>query len=402
MPKASPHVVPHITQPSATWSPVASSVTPTDGGEHIDPLATIVHSVLGAHGTRSTRHKDTTKGKASRSLGDLSDHGTGIVRTTGSLLQVPNSAQTDAQSPKPPPHPSRTPSALRSTNLPTTATISENTAELSSEGILYPHALSSEGGVVGWDHTVRPGHELTLGNGAHTTVVSVRKDKGTTVVVYDGTTTLAMSDASTAHSKDVTSNTHGLVSLNSRSQYVVDGQTLTPSSPITLTGNEGPVTFRMLMSSSSTFIAIGSTTTIPLIDDTSSAMPLAFTKASNGEFVLHGTTLASGKPITIGRGSDQTTLRMTTMGGIPAVVVDGATTKLLGHSSMAGSAGSSFTGSLPPIITNASTPLLGLTSTSVQSVTISTRRSSASRNVSWLPGWAALLLPLLCLLPQVH
>jgi hypothetical protein len=54
-----------------------------------------------------------------------------------------------------------------------------------------------------------------------------------------------------------------------QSEYVVNGRTFAPGLPITLTGDNGPVTFQLLTSASSTFVALGTTTTIPLIPETS-------------------------------------------------------------------------------------------------------------------------------------
>ena len=113
---------------------------------------------------------------------------------------------------------------------------------------------------------------------------------------------------------------------NSKSSYIVGGQTFAPGSPITLGGESSVVTYRMLTSSSQTFIAVGTTTTVPLDDKASSSPISAFIEASRGNFVLHGTTLQSGESVTIGSRSLKSTLRMTTGRDPPELVVDASVT----------------------------------------------------------------------------
>lgn len=94
----------------------------------------------------------------------------------------------------------------------------------------------------------------------------------------------------------------------------------------------------MVTTGTQTYIAVGTSTTIRLADadakDETTSDRLAgleFTRASDGNFVLHGTTLVPGRAITVGSGSSTTTLRITTVQNTPAVIVDGTLTRKLGH-----------------------------------------------------------------------
>jgi hypothetical protein len=127
------------------------------------------------------------------------------------------------------------------------------------------------------------------------------------------------------------------ITVNSTSQYVVNGQTFAPNSPITLPGKEGPVTYHMLTSNSRTYVAIGTSSPVLLAGakekttSTDDGLDLKFTRAPNGNFVLHGTTLVPGEPVTIGHGLSKTTLGVTTVNSTPAIVLGGSITELLGH-----------------------------------------------------------------------
>ncbi len=403
-----PGSTPHLDGPMVTWSPTSTSLGPEDPKETMAPLVTVVDSALGAHTSQHTGagppSSETlaiaSKSSRTRTYSDPAKPTMQSEQTTASASHTSTSTIEERHGTDlPVPDLQDTTSAAAATEpsseeptgpQPKTGVASETPA---------PYPLSSGGVVVG-HHTVRVGEEQTFGSGASATLISVLKHGESTFVVYDHNSTAPAGSARKGGSSHFTSAADDIVSMNSRSQYVVDGQTLAPSSPITLTGNAGPVTFRMLTSSSRTFVAIGSTTTIPLFEASSSAVPLAFTKASDGNFVLHGTTLASGKPVTVGEGIDRTTLRMTTVSGAPAVVVDGTTTKLLGHAPVASSAGQSVSGSLPPVITHASAPPVGPASTSDRRVTTSaTSTSGATRGASRLSAWSALMLILLGFVP---
>ena len=210
----------------------------------------------------------------------------------------------------------------------------------------HTRAIILSSGVLVDGVTLRPGRIETIGSVGPPTPVSMLEDGGSTFLVYGQTSTELVKGSEAVDHPTPT------VSLNSKSQFVVNGQTLAPGTPITLDGEDGPVTFRMLTTSSHTFIAIGTSETVPLGGTTSiqSDAALAFTQASDGNFVLHGTTLASGKPVTIGTGSFQTTLRMTTVNSTPAIILDGSLTELLGHATQPETSSSSIETSLPAII----------------------------------------------------
>ena len=161
----------------------------------------------------------------------------------------------------------------------------------------------------------------------------------------------------------------------------MDGHTFGAGTRLTLNVQRGPVTFQMLTTGSQTYIAIGTSTTIAVtgVDqkDKSSIRSLAaleFTRAPDGDFVLDGTTLTSGRPVTVGSGTSKTTLQITTVQHTPAVIIDGTLTRKLGHDEA-----SSFgvpSASLPAVTTP---PLPPMATQSVPDQTSSTATSGGVR-----------------------
>ncbi|KAK3719010.1 hypothetical protein LTR37_004573 [Vermiconidia calcicola] len=177
---------------------------------------------------------------------------------------------------------------------------------------------------------------------------------------------------------------------NSKSSYIVGGQTFAPGSPITLGGESSVVTYRMLTSSSQTFIAVGTTTTVPLDDKASSSPISAFIEASRGNFVLHGATLQSGESVTIGSSSSKSTLRMTTGRNPPELVVDESVTIPLEPAATCNNSSLPAKTSLPAII-RASTSRDSVPSPSSLSSNTSTKTSS-SGGVDSMPAFCLCVL----------
>ena len=187
--------------------------------------------------------------------------------------------------------------------------------------------------------TLVPDQIQTIGSGDTATTVSLLEQSGSTFVVYDGTSIERVRDSERTQQQSASQG--GLeLSTNSGGQYVVNGQTFAPSSPITLSKEGGPVTYRMFISDSMTYVAIGTSTTVALAEGkpthaTSNVYTeFEFTRASNGDFVLHGTSLSPGEPITVGIGASKTTLRIITISSTPAIVIDGSHTRFLGHNTV--------------------------------------------------------------------
>lgn len=197
--------------------------------------------------------------------------------------------------------------------------------------------------VVVQGETFTLGAVRTVGSGASVTTISLLQQSGSTYALYGHTATILITSpavktrTATAPRSRSSIVPQPTISRNSRSQFVVDGQTLAPGLPITLHEEGSPETFRMLTSSSHTYVAIGTSTTIMLADNPAtvasdeSIATLHFLQALDGNFVLHGTTLVSGYPVTIGSGSAKTTLRLTTISSKPAVVLDETVTEQLGR-----------------------------------------------------------------------
>lgn len=113
--------------------------------------------------------------------------------------------------------------------------------------------------------------------------------------------------------------------------------------------------YHMYTQGSLTLLALGTTRTLNLFTMPASAASsgqisssdagLAFTQASNGNFVLRGTTLLPGDPVTIGTGTERTTLAITSIQSVPAIVIDGTATQKLTHPPIPSTSATS----LPPI-----------------------------------------------------
>lgn len=173
----------------------------------------------------------------------------------------------------------------------------------------------------------------------------------------------------------------------------MNGRTFLPGMDLTLTRKGSPITFQMFTTGTQTYIAIGTSTTVALADGDRNGdstvelpAPLEFTRASNGDFVLNGTTLTSGRPVTLGSGASKTTLEITTMQRTPAVIIDGTLTRKLGHHEA-----SSFgvpSASLPAVTTPAGPPK---TTPSVPAKTSSTVTSNCTRFDGFRPRCALML-----------
>ena len=204
--------------------------------------------------------------------------------------------------------------------------------------------------------TLSLGETMTLGSGSSGTTISLIEHRGSTFVAYGSTSTTPIRQIQGAEPiRHASSLTQSTISQDYRDSWIVNGETFAPGSVITLGGERDPKTFSMLTSIGHTFIAIGTSTTIPFGTKSSANPPLDFTRASNGNFVLSGTTLKPGKPITIGSAGAETTLKVTLLNSTPAILLDGTATDLLGVATLSSDiAPSSATGL--PVITQALTP----------------------------------------------
>ena len=370
-PSASPCLTASLHAAKATWTALAA--TSTDSADPENGLASIIDSGL--------KGKTLQPGLSHKTATDPVEHDPVVVSHPLSRGHDANLHSTiNAGSSR-----TRTAHSSASHSEATTISRSENQAKTTTSGKVRgtqavhepTPAMSAQAAAIAGSHS-RPGAIARVSDASDTTLVDegtymyslsepmasgISEDRvsslehnGRTFANHKGPSTIFAQTSSIAN-PGKTSETFArpAISLDSKSHFIVDGKTLAPSLPITLQGKDGPVTFRMLTLSSSTYIAIDSSQPVPLAGDpetrTSShvMVALAFTQASDGNFVLNGTTLASGQPITLGTGDMRTTLRMTTVSSTPAVVLDGTTTELLGYQSSPSLPLSSITSPFPSI-----------------------------------------------------
>lgn len=218
---------------------------------------------------------------------------------------------------------------------------------------LRPQPLVSEDGVSVLGETLTLNDVLTVGNGPTKTTLSLEVQNGNTVLLYGTSAAALVLDLYPEHFEG-----HTLYHL-SGGEYVVGSQTLVPGTAITVGGGDEKVTYSMGTSGGDTWLAAGTSTRrvfhpAPTTSSSVDFDDLAFTQASNGDFVLHGTTLEPGEPITIGSGQDRTTLAITSLQSLPAIVIDGTMTAQLSHAPVR--ANSSISLSWSSMTAAASTP----------------------------------------------
>ena len=127
-------------------------------------------------------------------------------------------------------------------------------------------SIESGGNIVLGGHTLNSHSVQTIGSGSEATTVSIATDDGSTYMILGTSATFLIPP--TTHGP-LARPTHGInpvISEIGPGTFVVDGQTLALHSPITVTENGSPVTVRILTSNGETYIALGTTTTIPFGD----------------------------------------------------------------------------------------------------------------------------------------
>lgn len=240
------------------------------------------------------------------------------------------------------------------------------------------------------------GKESSLGRAT----TGVETEKTNSAALRSSSLQTPISGHADTTSSEGTSTTVGSldISTDSQGQYIINGLTFAPGIPLTMTRDGGPVTFEMLTTGTQTYIAVGMSTTIRLDGanqqnrvSTDHLSALAFTRASDGIFVLHGTTLVPGSPVTIGSGISKTTLEITTIHHTPAVVVDGTLTQRLGYDepSRVGIASASPADVTTPPLPSVSAP----TQTSRES-TVSSGAGFATARYARCQNWSILALSL--------
>lgn len=260
--------------------------------------------------------------------------------------------------------------------------------------LLDPTPLSNGDGVVVGDQTLSTGQAITFGDGKSKTTLSLQTQASGETLLAFGTSDLLVIDPTGVLVPGPISDLHQLPSGG----YAIGASTLSPGDVLTATEAEDRVTYSMVTRGSTTLFALGTTRTLGMLPlstqaTQASGTELAFSQASNGNFVLNGTTLVPGKPVTIGSGSARTTLAVTSVQSMPVLVIDGLTTERLAHLPIS-------TSSALPKITHAPTsaPSPSSSPAAVASEPVSTRaESTGSMARAWLSlvALAALLVAVL-------
>lgn len=221
---------------------------------------------------------------------------------------------------------------------------------------LRPQPLVDQNGVSVESRTLTLGQALTLGDGPSKTTLSLEVQESRTLLRYGTSAVALVPPGAPSHADEFGG--HTVYQLSS-SVYVVESQTLKPGSAVTIGHGQSAVIYRIIASAGHTWLAAGTSTTGPMRESeapTSSVDlgDLAFTRAPDGNFALDGTTLVSGKTVTVGSGKDKTTLAITSLQSVPAIVIDGSMTAQLSQAPKRANKSSSVGGSatLPPLFTS--------------------------------------------------
>lgn len=135
---------------------------------------------------------------------------------------------------------------------------------------------NSESKLVVGSQTLEPGSSIVVGTGASTTPVAIHTEKGTTRIVVGTTTAIvptpapiqpkkparqSAGDAATTTSSKRTSIVTipaGTIAYNSKTQIIVNGHTLTPSSTLTLGTGTKATAYHLAIKPTATYLAVAS------------------------------------------------------------------------------------------------------------------------------------------------
>lgn len=219
--------------------------------------------------------------------------------------------------------------------------------------ILTPAPLPNGDGVVLSSQTLEPGEVLTIGTGRTKTTLSLHTEADSETWLVYGTSAMVAVHPPESKTPQLVSRIsgYGIYHLGGV-EYQIGTHTLGPGSTATVGRGDDRMTYHMYTQGSRILLALGTTRTLNLftvpasgasLDETSSSdAGLAFTQASDGNFVLHGTTLLPGESVTIGTGRERTTLAITSLQSVPAIVIDGTATQKLTHPPIPSTSGTSL------------------------------------------------------------
>ncbi|KAF9630966.1 putative phytanoyl- dioxygenase protein [Lasiodiplodia theobromae] len=121
---------------------------------------------------------------------------------------------------------------------------------------------NSESKLVVGSQTLEPGSSIVVGTGASTTPIAIHTEKGTTRIVV-GTTTAIVPTPTPIQTKKPAPQTivtipAGTIAYNSKSQIIVNGHTLTPSSTLTLGTGTKATAYHLAIKPTATYLAVAS------------------------------------------------------------------------------------------------------------------------------------------------
>ena len=222
------------------------------------------------------------------------------------------------------------------------------------DSVLTPSPLPDGDGFLVNSQTLRTGDAITLGSGSSETTLSLEtRASSETWLAYGTSVAIAIDPPIESSPPQLVTTVPGPdVYHVGGGTFHIGTHTLARDSTATIGRGGRRRTYSMFTYRSETLLAVGTSRTLELYDASTrktTADDLAFTQASDGNFVLDGTTLFPGRPITIGSGADRTKLAITSFQSMPAIVIDGSVTQQLAPDPI------STNSALPPV-TSVSAP----------------------------------------------
>ena len=178
--------------------------------------------------------------------------------------------------------------------------------------------------------TLLPGAAITIGTGTSATVIALQTSNSENQIVIGSSTSLLAKPPPTEPSNGLPPFTIGTqtITANTLSQYIIDGQTLAPGSPLTLGTGPSATTVALQTSNSQIQLIIGTSTSIlvgpstPLPTSILGPGPITIgtqtlTPNSASEYLIASQTLVPGGPAI-------------TVSGTPVSLAPGATAVVVG------------------------------------------------------------------------
>ncbi|KAK0647209.1 hypothetical protein DIS24_g7946 [Lasiodiplodia hormozganensis] len=193
---------------------------------------------------------------------------------------------------------------------------------------------NSESKLVVGSQTLEPGSSIVVGTGASTTPIAIHTEKGTTRIVV-GTTTAIVPTPTPIQTKKPAPQTivtipAGTIAYNSKSQIIINGHTLTPSSTLTLGTGTKATAYHLAIKPTATYLAVASegsegasTTMIDLWG--SKAVPTRLDQNGSGSSGTAKPTTSAESTATRSTAKETITLGASTLSTIPTATAAAST-----------------------------------------------------------------------------